>query len=357
MYNFITASKDASVYLQQPNQNTGLDQVLEVSKVYYGGIKDVSRALIKFDISNLHTGSNISEATLILKDCQSNEIPLDYTLYAYAVSQSWEMGIGTRFDDISTAGVSWLYREGDSKRNWLGDTTVDGITPNFAAGSTGSYSGYGGVWYTSHTASQYYSYNTADVAMDIKSMLSYWVSGSITNNGLILKYSDSFENDTEDYGVLQFFSKETHTIYQPKIRIGWDDQIFNTGSLKPLASEQFKIGITNSKKEYKVGTQPKVRIFGRELYPLKTFSNSFNQYSTINYLPQTSYYQIIDENSGDIIIPFSNYSKISCDENGNYVQLDLTNWETDRVYRIEFKITFNDGDVYFDDNITFSVIK
>ena len=357
MYNFITASKDASVYLQQPNQNTGLDQVLEVSKVYYGGIKDVSRALIKFDISNLHTGSHIEEATLVLKDCQSNEIPLDYTLYAYPISQSWEMGIGTRFDNISTAGVSWLYREGDSKNKWLGDTTTDGIIPNFAPNTTGSYSGHGGVWYTNHTSTQNYSYQTADVSMDVKSMMLAWVSGSIHNDGIILKYSDTLENNTEEYGVLQFFSKETHTIYQPKIRIGWNDQIFNTGSLTPLTNEQFKIGITNGKSEYKIGTTPKLRIFGRELYPLKTFINSFNQYGTINYLPKTSYYQIKDEVSGDIIIPFSNYSKISCDESGNYVQLDFTNWEADRTYRIEFKITFNNGDVYFDNDITFSVVK
>ena len=40
-YYFLTASKDASVYLQQPDQNCGLDEVLEVSKVFYGNIKDV----------------------------------------------------------------------------------------------------------------------------------------------------------------------------------------------------------------------------------------------------------------------------------------------------------------------------
>jgi hypothetical protein len=357
MYNFLTASKDASVYLQQPNQNTGLDQILEVSKVYYGGTKDISRALIKFDISSLHTGSHIEEASLLLKETKSEEIPLEYTLYAHPISQSWEMGIGTRFDDISTEGISWRYREGNSKIDWLNDTTNDGITTNFAAGSTGSYAGYGGVWYTNYQSTKLYSYNTADVVMNIKSMLNAWVSGSIPNDGLILKHENSLEDNTEDYGILKFFSKETHTIYQPKIRIGWDDQIFQTGSLTPLVSEQFKIGITNSKSEYKVGTSPKVRIFGREMYPVKTFNNSFNQYSQINYLPITSYYQIIDFESGDVIIPFSEYSKISCDENGNYVQLDLRNWETDRVYKIEFKITFNDGDVYFDNDITFSVVK
>jgi hypothetical protein len=52
-YYFLTASKDASIYLQQPNQNTGLDEILEISKVYYGNIKDVSRALLKFEVGFL----------------------------------------------------------------------------------------------------------------------------------------------------------------------------------------------------------------------------------------------------------------------------------------------------------------
>ena len=33
MYYFVTASKDASIYLQQPKQNTGFDEIHEVSKV------------------------------------------------------------------------------------------------------------------------------------------------------------------------------------------------------------------------------------------------------------------------------------------------------------------------------------
>ena len=53
MYNFLTASKDATIYLQQPNQNTGLDEILEVSKVYYGSVRDYSRTLIKFDLTYL----------------------------------------------------------------------------------------------------------------------------------------------------------------------------------------------------------------------------------------------------------------------------------------------------------------
>ena len=118
-YYFLTASKDASVYLQQPDQNAGLDEVLEVSKVYYGNIKDVSRALLKFDViglsSSLSDGSvKLTDATLILKETESEELPLEFTLDAYPISQSWEMGNGTRFDDITTSGVTWNNRKGDS---------------------------------------------------------------------------------------------------------------------------------------------------------------------------------------------------------------------------------------------------
>jgi hypothetical protein len=63
-YYFITASKDASIYLQQPDQNTGLDEILEVSKVYYGNIKDTSRALIKFDLDTL--SQSISNGDVII---------------------------------------------------------------------------------------------------------------------------------------------------------------------------------------------------------------------------------------------------------------------------------------------------
>ena len=354
-YYFMTASKDASVYLQQPNQNCGLDEILEISKVYYGNVKDVSRALLKFDVgflsaSLVDTSITMSEAILILKETQSEELPLEYTLYAYPISQSWQMGIGTRFDNVSTQGVTWNYREGDSNLEWLPTTA-------FSTNSTGSYNGQGGVWYNTPTANQSFNYQTADINMDVKSMLMTWMSGSIPNEGLIIKHSFAVENDTEDYGIVKVFSKETSTIYQPKLRIGWDDQSFITGSLISLNSENVKVSVSNFKKEYKQGTIAKIRVVGRELYPLKTFSNKF-AYNDIKYLPSTTYYQIKDVNSDDIIIPFSNYSKISCDTNGNYIKLNFSNWERERIYKIEFKIDFGAGNIqYYDDNITFNIVK
>lgn len=352
-YYFLTASKDASVYLQQPNQNTGLDEVLEVSKVYYGNIKDVSRALLKFETQGLSGSiSNgdviLDEATLVLKETDSEELPLDFDIEIYPLSQSWEMGKGTRFDEISTGGVTWKNREGDSKLEWL-------PTREFESNSTGSYQGEGGVWYDDVYSTQTFKYKTIDIQADVKDIVDDWISGSKVNEGLIVKFPSTKEDDTNDYGILKFFSKETNTIHQPKIRIGWDDSSFNTGSLSAITSNDIKVGIQNFKKEYRVNTTPKLRVIGRDLYPQKTFSSTF-RYSISQYLPENSFYQIADYHSGDVIVPFGDYTKISCDSEGNYFSLNLSNWEADRVYKIEFKIEIDGGYQYFDDDYTFNVV-
>lgn len=373
MYYFLTASKDATVYLQQPNQNTGLDEVLEVSKVYYGNIKDISRALIQFDIDYLETQINtgkvvLETANLVMWETESEEIPLEYSIRVHPIAESWEMGIGTRFDDISTAGATWRYREGDMKVDWSGVYDpiymVDG-NGNFLVDSDGKYLvetfftnnfSLGGSWYENIFTEQSFTYKTHDLNVDVKPLIELWLNTTLENNGFIVKYITDLEQDTEDYGILKFFSKETHTIYQPKLRISWDDQVFSTGSLSPLNEGELKVGVRGLKKEYRVGKRTRFDIYARELYPLKTFNSSF-PYSDVKYLPQTSYYQIRDYLSNDIIIPFSEQSKISCDGSRNFINLDFSNWETGRSYTIEFKVVFGDNEYYYDNDDVFDIIE
>lgn len=355
-YYFITASIDASIYLQQPNQNTGLDEILDISKVYYGNIKDISRALIKFDLdvlSNLINSDDVvlDSVKLLLRETESQEIPLRYTILAHPISGSWEMGNGTRFDKISTTGVTWNYREGESKIDWLPNGLASGSDSNPNDGT-------GGTWYTASAASQSFNYQSADLGIDVKPAVVSWLSGSLPNEGFILKHTNEFEDDTNDYGILKFFGKETNTIYQPKLVIGWDDQVFNTGSLLPVNLEESDVVIrvkplTN---EYKLNSTKILRLVGREKYPLKTFTNSFS-YNDVKYLPSTTYYQIKDYQSNDIIIPFGEYSKVSCDTNGNYIKFNFSNWQPNRVYKIEFKIENGDDTIHFDDNTTFKIVE
>lgn len=359
MHKFFTSSYDASIYLQQPNQNSGRDEILEVGKLYYGATKDIHRTLTKFN-TNAISASLVSgeitgswKAYLVLHSAKSEEIPLNYTIYANAVSQSWEMGIGTKFDNITSEGVSWYYRDGQTE--WMVGNA--GYYNSYISGSdTGSVSnGGGGTWFTASMASQSFSYQSDDVRMDVTNIVKLWNSGSIPNEGFVVRHSLVSENDTNDYGMLKFFSKETNTIYQPKLEVVFDNTTFVTGSLLPVPEENFKIAFTNLKSKYEKNTKAKVRIKGRELYPLRTFSGTFD-YDNVSYLPITSYYQLEDYITGEIIFPFGEYTKIGCDASGNFFIMDLNSLPINRVYLLKVKITQSGIDYIIDERTTFEIV-
>jgi hypothetical protein len=353
MHKLFTSSFDASIYLQQPDQNAGRDEILEVGKLYYGSAKDIARTLIKFDVANMGIPSG-SIVYLNLKSSQAQEIPLEYTIHANAVSQSWSMGTGTKFDNITSDGVSWKYRNGI-------DTWQDNVTAGtaiFTPGTTGSANAEGGTWYTASQASQSYNYEDADIRINVTDIVNRWLSGSIPNNGFIIHHGLENEENTLDYGVLKFFSKETSTIYEPKLEVVWNDVSFATGSLLPVtgyAEDDYKVVITNLKTEYSKDSRIKIRIKGRDMFPLKSFSTTF-EYDQSKYLPTTTYYQLEDYITNDVIFPFGEYTKISCDNTSNYFILDLNALPLYRTYRLKLKIIDDGISTIIDDKLTFQIV-
>ena len=361
MHKFFTSSYDASIYLQQPEQNTGRDGILEVGKLYYGSTMDIARTLIKFNTTQISQSIVENNATswsayINLKSANSEEIPLEYTIYANAVSQSWTMGTGNKFDNISSDGISWYYKNGTNK--WMDYT----VTPDaYVSGSdTGSLSnGGGGTWYTASMSSQSFSNEPDDIRMNVTDLVRLWVSGSLPNNGFILHHHISASTDTNDYGVLKFFSKETNTIYEPKLELVWDDSSFVTGSLTPVtgsAEEGYRVVLTNLKKEYPTNSKIKIRVKGRDAYPLKSFGTTF-EYDQSKYLPSGStYYQIEDYITNEIIVPFGDYSKLSCDSTSNYFNLDTSTYPTNRTYKLKIKIIESGISTIIDDKLIFEIV-
>ena len=114
--------------------------------------------------------------------------------------------------------ATWIYRNGDdTATNWY--TTMNGVTASYGLGVTGSWDGRGGSWYTGSVVTQSFSYTLEDINLDVTEFVKKWNSGSIGNNGFILKFPNNKELDTIDYGTIKMFSKETNTIYQP-IQVG-----------------------------------------------------------------------------------------------------------------------------------------
>ena len=334
-------TKDATIYEQYPQKNTGLDAVLELNKVIIGSGSYNSRILLNFDYTQISSsivslGYNPNNFIYNLKlyVTEADEIPLDYSLYAYLLSDSWNMGIG-RYSNYpeTTDGVSWYYRQ-----------TADDIATSWKTGSfttltTGSWSVTkgGGTWYTSSVASQSFSYTTADVDMNITSLINKIQSGSVINNGIVIKKSDADESSSSMFGSLRFFSKDTHTVYIPVIEAKYDDSV-STGNLDLInTDEDCVLVMSNLKPSYTEDSRPKIRIAARYRYPVQTFSTA-SEYLQGYKLPTGSQYAIGSAHSDDVIIDYSNYTKISNDANGNYINLHLDSFQPERYYKLMIKV-------------------
>jgi hypothetical protein len=376
MHYFEFATKDTTLYEESQSLNSGLDEILEVRKDKNadGSVIYVSRALIKFDltyISQSVVDGLISNPTyyLNLYDANSQALNISQTLYAYPVSQSWDVGSGRQDSNpIIEDGASWRYRDnGTTETQW-----------------SSVYTGSGGTWYSgsdgqySLEASQSFTHEAADVRMDVTGIVNNWIysGSSYANEGFMLKRSGSIgnsdsslpEGDTTHYGRFVFFSRDTHTIYQPKLEVVWDDSTWATGSLSALSSDNLEdmvLYMRGLRPEYKEKSKVKFRVIGRERYPEKSYSTSgySTGYTTAKYLPSGStYYQIKDAYTEEIIVPFGSGSVVSCDSTGNYFNYWMDGLQSERFYRIEYKVVSGSGTAdetveFYDEKHTFKVVR
>ena len=123
----IYGEKDTTIYElnNRKNQNTGLDEVLEVTKFFDEETETVhignSRILTKFDLSEISSSTVNGDIPLTAKyqlnltSTEGNEVLTNYTLEVYPISQSWAEGSGQFFDKpVSSVGSSWQYRDGSN---------------------------------------------------------------------------------------------------------------------------------------------------------------------------------------------------------------------------------------------------
>ena len=181
------------------------------------------------------------------------------------------------------------------------------------------------------------------------------IDGTRTNNGLIIKKSNNDEGSETKFGSIKFFSTDTHTIYPPVLETRWDDSTFVTGSLDALTGDDSILYIKNLSTEYKESSKTKIRVFGRERYPSRSFSST--PLKTIKYLPSTTYFSVVDSQTEQVIIPFdTNYTKLSCDANGNYFNFWFNALQPERFYQFEFRVD-RSGDQQYLDGFIFKVVR
>ena len=385
MHYFEFGKRDTTLYSggTTASRNTGIDEILEVNKVVNnnGTVGNVSRILIDFDLTYISQSvvdgkiPSTAKYYLNLFDATSEEVEVEQPLHIYMVSGSWKQGTGKLdHDPVTDDGATYQYRDHEAKTPWV----------------TGSVLTDGGAWFTASTGQYEVStsydltFDKKDVRANVTDLVNNFIysSSDYPNNGFIVKREDSGshgdhpsssmfdfdagqEGDSSRLGNLKYFSRETHTIYPPKLEAVWDDSSWSTGSLSPLSStdlENLKIYFKNLRQEYQEKSIVKFRLVGRELYPSSSFSATPSEL-TIKYLPSASiFYEVKDADTEEVIVPFGTGSAISCDSTGNFFRVQMDGFQAERNYRFSVKVISGSGTTeetinYYDDNYEFRVVR
>ena len=274
----------------------------------------------------------------------------NYTLSVQAVSQSWEEGTGKdSHNPKTTNGCSWenrSFRPGTTATSW----ETSGVTT-----------------YNVNGASQSFSNESPDVNMDVTGLVTNWLGGSnkIDNHGFLLRFSGSGETDNKTFGDLKFFSRNTNTIYSPKLEVRWDDHTSangdNTGSLTELdlsGNVTNYVYPKNLRNKYRENEKVKFRFGCRQQYVQKTFATTVQTISGSYIGEGSGSYSIIDIGTNEAIVPFSAHTSMSCDSTSPYFIQWMEGFYPDRHYKILIKLKHNDGqEVIYDNNYEFKVVR
>jgi hypothetical protein len=257
-------------------------------------------------------------------------------------------------------GVSWGWRSYSGSNAW--------ITSGYPTNVTASYSGTlgGGNWYytSSNTtvlpifSTQSFTYtDSGDINTDITNMVKAWHSGSIVNNGLIVKQAIEFINDENYQNKMQFFSRDTSTIYPPQLEFRWRDYTFNTGSSTNTILNTSNVTITLDENPgvFYPESINRFRVNSRPTYPTRTFQTA-SYYTKNYYLPTSSYYSIKDLDTNEVVVDFDDqFTQLSADEQSSYFTLYMNGLEPERYYKILIKSIINGSTIIFDNNYYFKV--
>lgn len=428
--------------------NLGANPTLQAYKVtssFPSLPPELARILVNFDIgflsqsiaSQLIPSASVSYFLNLTDYPLKDTVPTSFDMFVYPVSASWDEGVGA--DYLAFSDLGWA--------NWLSGTSVSpwqNAGGDFVSGSL--------------SASMHFDTGTENLVVDVTSIVSSWLSGTLAPNGFMVKLGNTEETNGNDYYRKAFYSRQTtYAANVPFLEARWNDVrkdnrknfAFNQSSslyfynlirgipqdlsAAPLVRLQDHV-VGNSASF--IGTFQSVHVAtgiyaanfwitntasfssswvdiwlsGNQTYVTGTFSplvltgTTYDSYPTFvadvsnlkriyrsdelaritvnvrprNYntfvLPIASgslesqkmfmenmFFSVLDNNTGDVIIPFSTgsvaYSQLGYNANGNFFNLWMNSFVPGFTYRLLFLIEFNAFEkTIIDDDIIFKVI-
>jgi len=323
--------------------NAGKDEILEL-----GGYPDptndsvgrTKRILIQFDTDKISSTvvsktQGLISCSLYLPLADASEIPTNFRVEVYPVSESWENGVG-KLNDIpaNLTGATWKQR--DAQGNLWSEL--------------------GGSYDSNTSSSIEYELNSdsLDLEIDVSHLIEDIYSGSV-NNGFLIKLEDQYEDYLSGSISLKYYGADTNTIFRPYLEFKQFNDLWNPG-VDELTTDIAKVSISNQKDQYINEGTARFRISAKPSFPTRTFTTG-SIYKTNYALPADSQYSIVDNFSNQTIIKYSSFTNINADEKGSFIDLDMSLLAPERYYKLKIKTTLDNSTVLFEQDNLFKVVR
>ena len=367
--------KDTSLYSMYPAMNTGIDPINQVSNLNFAvdSNPSVARSLLAFDnneiidvLNNKVTGNWDAHLKSYIATAQG--VVEDSILEVFPIYDSWNMGTGTYLDEpITKDGACWDSPQFGGGNAW----DIGGPSLGYTSSYNPTYSPQGGgSWYASssdgtitYPITQSFSPRSdKDLNVTISSMVEDWYSGSLNNNGFILKWENAIEFSTSKLvqPVMQYYTVDTNTIYPPELEIRWDDSTWNTGSstITELFQPNAFIELAENPGIFYSESINRFRLNCRPKYPARVWATS-SLYTKQYYLPSGSaWYAIKDLDTDEYVVDFdANYTRISADVSSSYFDVYMNGLEPERYYKILIQVNSEGSTTVYDDDYYFKIVN
>jgi len=381
-------SQDATLYSLFPNMNTGLDEIVEATETsfaYSDPNPQTSRFLVKFSNDDITSAVSLIpqnifdsgswKANLQCFIATSTGLQSNTTIQCFPVYGAWDMGTGRYLDDpIATNGCSWtwLTYSGSGGTQWLTSSYPTNVTASYTSSFNSSnqqmYPFGGGNWYYTSSipslnpisSSVTFGYwDSKDLNLNVTQIVKAWTTGSIPNQGFIVKQAVEFINNKDVQPELKYFSRDTHTIYPPALQISWRDYYWNTGSSTQTILNTLPATLTlaNNPGTFYSQSYNRFRINARPEYPIQLWQTE-SVYLNNYYLPTASYYAIKDLDTNEYVVEFDNqFTQLSADVSSSYFDVYMNGLEPERYYAILIKSNIAGTVQVFDNQYYFKVIN
>ncbi len=144
------------------------------------------------------------EYYLRLKNAQhSDTLPTSYDVEIEQLTRDWDEGSGIDVDSYFDKGYA----------NW--DKAKSNVFWTNQGGDTGSL-----------RVNYHFDTGDEDLVANVTPLVNSWLSGGISNNGLMIHLSSTLESGSSDYYYKSFHSRNTHfQDYRPYLEVRFDDSI------------------------------------------------------------------------------------------------------------------------------------